>query len=71
MDCLAYGRQQLVRAAPGAGFQGVVEQGQSLQLQLLSVAHLLHDVFLTAPREELPVSSIGAGACMKSEIFER
>lgn len=58
VDCLAYGCQQLVRAAPGAGFQGVVEQGQSLQLQLLGLAHLLHDVFLTAPREELPVSSV-------------
>lgn len=55
VDCLAYGCQKVVGAAPGAGFQGVVEQGQRLKLQLLRLAHLLHGVVLAAPREELPV----------------
>lgn len=57
LDGIAYGYQQLVGAAPGAQFQGVIKQGQSLQLQLLGLTHLLHHAFLTTPWEELPITN--------------
>lgn len=57
VDGIAYGYQQLVGAAPGAWFQGVIKQGQSLQLQLLGLTHLFHHAFLTTPWEELPITN--------------
>lgn len=54
MDNIAYGCQQLVSAAPGAGLQGVEEQRQGLQLQLLSLTLILHDIVLPTVWKELP-----------------
>lgn len=67
MDCIAYGCQQLISAAPGARFQGVVEQRQGLQLQLLGLAHFFHDAVRTTPRKKLPISSVERVTCSKSE----
>lgn len=54
VDGIADGYQQLIGAAPGAWFQGVIKQWQCLQLQLLSLTHLFHHAFLATPWEELP-----------------
>lgn len=59
VDGIAYGCQQLFSAAPGAGLQGVVEEGQRLQLQLLGLAHLLHYAVLSTAWKKLPISSVG------------
>lgn len=57
VDGIADGYQQLIGAAPGAWFQGVIKQWQCLQLQLLSLTHF-HHAFLTTPWEELPNSKV-------------
>lgn len=56
MDDIAYGEKQILGAAPGAGFQSVVEQGQGLQLLLVRLTHLLHHAILPSPGQQLPVN---------------